>query len=41
MIGNSPHSRTLQRVKDKLTFITGLDRTFQEGTDVHSVPPAS
>ena len=32
----TPTQEPLQRVKDKLTFITGLDRTFQEGTDVHA-----
>ena len=32
----TPTQKPLARVKDKITFITGLDRTFQEGTDVHA-----
>ena len=28
--------KPLERVKDKITFITGMDRAFQEGTDVHA-----
>lgn len=32
----TPTQRPLHRIKNKLTFITGLDRTFQEGTDVHA-----
>ena len=32
----TPTQQPLQRIKGKLTFITGLDRTFQEGTDVHA-----
>ena len=28
--------RPLHRVKDKVTLITGMDRTFQPGTDVHA-----
>ena len=32
----APTQKPLERVKDKVTFITGLDRTFQEGTDVHA-----
>ncbi len=32
----TPTMRPLQRVKDKITLITGLDRTFQPGTDVHA-----
>ena len=26
----------LESIKDKVTLITGLDRTFQNGTDVHA-----
>ena len=28
--------KPLERVKDKVSLITGLDRTFQPGTDVHA-----
>ncbi|SVC92104.1 uncharacterized protein METZ01_LOCUS344958, partial [marine metagenome] len=28
--------KPLERVKDKIIFITGMDRAFQEGTDVHA-----
>ena len=28
--------KPLERLKDKITLITGLDRTFQPGTDVHA-----
>ena len=32
----TPTQKPLERIKDKVTFITGMDRTFQEGTDVHA-----
>ncbi len=32
----TPTLQPLETVKDKITFITGLDRTFQNGTDVHA-----
>jgi hypothetical protein len=32
----TPTQKPLERVKDKITFITGMDRAFQEGTDVHA-----
>lgn len=32
----TPTLAPLQKVKDKVTLITGLDRTFQQGTDVHA-----
>jgi len=32
----TPTQQPLERVKDKITFITGMDRTFQQGTDVHA-----
>ncbi len=32
----TPTQKPLERMKEKITFITGLDRTFQEGTDVHA-----
>ena len=32
----TPTQKPLERMKEKVTFITGLDRTFQEGTDVHA-----
>ena len=32
----TPTMEPLQRVKDKVTLITSLDRTFQQGTDVHA-----
>lgn len=32
----TPTQKPLERIKDKLTFITGLNRVFQEGTDVHA-----
>ena len=28
--------KPLQKFKDKITLVTGLDRTFQNGTDVHA-----
>ena len=30
------YARASQEVKDKVTLVTGLNRTFQEGTDVHA-----
>jgi len=32
----TPTMEPLKRVKDKVTLITNLDRTFQQGTDVHA-----
>jgi hypothetical protein len=32
----TPTQKPLERIKDKVTFITGMDRTFQEGTDPHA-----
>jgi len=32
----TPTLRPLENLKDKITLITGLDRTFQIGTDVHA-----
>ena len=32
----TPTLEPLKEVKDKVTLVTGLDRTFQEGTDVHA-----
>jgi hypothetical protein len=32
----TPTLKPLEKVKKKLTLITGLDRTFQNGTDVHA-----
>lgn len=32
----TPTLEPLERVKDKVALITGLDRTFQNGTDVHA-----
>lgn len=32
----TPTMQPLERVKDKVTLITGMDRTFQQGTDVHA-----
>lgn len=32
----TPTMEPLQRVQDKVTLITNLDRTFQQGTDVHA-----
>lgn len=32
----TPTMEPLERVKDKVTLITGMDRTFQNGTDVHA-----
>ncbi len=32
----TPTIQPLQGVKDKITLITGMDRTFQQGTDVHA-----
>jgi hypothetical protein len=32
----TPTMQPLEKVKDKVTLITGLDRTFQQGTDVHA-----
>ena len=28
--------RPLEKIKDKVTLVTGMDRTFQQGTDVHA-----
>jgi hypothetical protein len=32
----TPTMKSLEGLKDKVTLITGLDRTFQPGTDVHA-----
>ncbi|APZ96048.1 DUF1552 domain-containing protein [Fuerstiella marisgermanici] len=32
----TPTMQPLDAVKDKVTLITGMDRTFQQGTDVHA-----
>ena len=32
----TPTLKPLEKIKDKVTLITGLDRTFQNGTDVHA-----
>jgi hypothetical protein len=32
----TPTMQPLEKMKDKVTLITGLDRTFQNGTDVHA-----
>ena len=32
----TPTMQPLERVKKKITLITGMDRTFQQGTDVHA-----
>ncbi len=32
----TPTMRPLERMKDKINLITGMDRTFQDGTDVHA-----
>jgi len=32
----TPTLQPLEKVKDKITLITGMDRTFQPGTDVHA-----
>lgn len=32
----TPTLQPLQRVREKVTLVTGLDRTFQQGTDVHA-----
>ena len=32
----TPTLEPLVEVKDKVTLITGMDRTFQQGTDVHA-----
>ena len=32
----TPTQTPLEQVKEKITFITGMDRTFQQGTDVHA-----
>jgi hypothetical protein len=32
----APTLEPLEKVKDKVTLVTGLDRTFQPGTDVHA-----
>ena len=32
----TPTMKPLAKVKDKVTLITGMDRTFQPGTDVHA-----
>lgn len=32
----TPTMQPLEKVKDKVTLITGMDRTFQQGTDVHA-----
>ncbi len=32
----TPTMKSLESIKDKVTLITGMDRTFQNGTDVHA-----
>lgn len=32
----TPTMQPLEQIKDKVTLVTGLDRTFQQGTDVHA-----
>lgn len=32
----TPTMEPLEKLKDKITLITGMDRTFQQGTDVHA-----
>ena len=32
----TPTLQPLERIKHKITLITGMDRTFQQGTDVHA-----
>lgn len=32
----TPTMQPLQGIKEKITLITGMDRTFQQGTDVHA-----
>jgi hypothetical protein len=32
----TPTMKPLSKIKDKVTLITGMDRTFQPGTDVHA-----
>jgi hypothetical protein len=32
----TPTMQPLDKVKDEITLITGMDRTFQQGTDVHA-----
>lgn len=32
----TPTMQPLKQLKDKVTLVTGLDRTFQQGTDVHA-----
>lgn len=32
----TPTMQPLEAIKDKVTLITGMDRTFQQGTDVHA-----
>ena len=32
----TPTMQPLEKIKDKVTLITGMDRTFQQGTDVHA-----
>ena len=32
----TPTMQPLETMKDKITLITGMDRTFQQGTDVHA-----
>ena len=32
----TPTLKPLEKMKDKVTLITGMDRTFQNGTDVHA-----
>lgn len=32
----TPTQKPLEKVKQHVTFITGMDRTFQQGTDVHA-----
>jgi len=32
----TPTMQPLEKFKDKITLVTGMDRTFQQGTDVHA-----
>ena len=36
LIELTPTMRPLQSIQDKISLITGMDRTFQAGTDVHA-----
>ena len=32
----TPTMKPLEKIKEKVTLVTGMDRTFQPGTDVHA-----